>query len=157
MVRELATNAQKIIPAQYTADKAMVTGMGVQLDVKEGKVKLPTADTAENILIVAKERLAHGVYTAVTNLDDYFEQFVNIEAGEFVKVLPPQNQESYGTDQYDAGLADGDVGKCLVVGTDGKWKTGEGKTRYIFGGFQQEGTHKLAIIHVNDAPASAGE
>lgn len=154
MIRELGVHSTKYTPANMTAAVAMVTGMGAQISVADGNVILPAAETASDIYFVEKERNVEGIYASVTNLDDYFEQFVNVAAGEFVKLEKPVAGELYGVDQFVAALADGDKGKRLAVGTDGKWKVATVVSPYVFEGFVMDGTHKLAQIRVSDVAAS---
>lgn len=152
MIRELMVNVAKNVPAGYSAHVAMVTGMGVLVDASAGKLKLPAAETAENIYFLEKEREVTGIYAGVTNLDDYFEQFVNVKSGELAKAIPAYVGEQYGTDQYDTAMTKTDIGKVLSVGTDGKWKlaTAGVASRYELADFQTDGTHTLAVIRVLD-------
>lgn len=155
MLRELQGNVAKNVPAEYTAKVDMMTGMGVQIDSKDGVLTLPETATAENVYFLEKERVAEGVYAGVTDLSDYFEQFVTVKAGEFAKAVPPYTGEIYGTDQYDAALTEDDIGKTLAVGTDGKWSAAASASRFELIGFQQDGGHSLAKIRVLDT-AKAG-
>lgn len=150
MLRELQVNVAKNVPAEYTAKVDMMSGMGVQIDSKDGVLTLPETATAENIYFLEKERVAEGVYAGVTDLSDYFEQFVAVEAGEFAKAIPAYTGEIFGTDQYDTALTEGDIGKMLAVGTDGKWTAAAAASRFEFIGFQPDGSHILAKIRVLD-------
>ena len=44
----------------FKADSAMVTGMGVVKDYADKTVGFPSAETADNIFFVSKERVPHG-------------------------------------------------------------------------------------------------
>lgn len=159
MIRELGTNYGKNIPAQYTAAVAMTTGMGVQVDAANNTVILPAAATADNIYFLEKERVAEGIYAGVANLGDYFEQFVNVKAGEHVKIIPALAGELYAVDQFASAVVADDKGKRLAVGTDGKWAVA-GSTvasRFEFEGFYTDGSHKLAMIRVLDTAAANAE
>ena len=153
MIRELGVHSTKYTPANMTAAVAMVTGMGVQ--ISDGTIILPAAETAEDIYFLEKERTVDGIYASVNNLDDYFEQFVNVKAGEYAKILKPVAGEIYGVDQYADALADSDKGKRVAVGTDGKWKAATVASAYVFDGFVMDGTHKLAQIRVTDTAKTA--
>lgn len=157
MIRELGVHSTKYTPANMTAAVAMVTGMGAQIKVADGTVVLPEADDAvSDIYFVEKERTVEGIYASISNLDDYFDQFVNVKAGEFVKIIKPIAGELYGVDQFAAALADGDKGKRLSVGTDGKWKVATAASPFVFEGFVMDGTHKLAQIRVSDTAVANG-
>ena len=154
MIRELMVNVAKNIPAIYTAKTAMVTGMGVQIDLSKKQLILPAEETAENIYFVEKERVPEGIYAGVANLSDYFEQFVKVKEGEFAKAIPNYEGEMYGTDQYDDSVVQSAVDKYLAVGTDGKWKVASASISscYKLAGFQADGVNKIAqIVKLADA------
>ena len=73
MIRELGVHSTKYTPANMTAAVAMVTGMGAQISVADGNVILPAAEAASDIYFVEKERTVDGIYSALTDFDDYFE------------------------------------------------------------------------------------
>lgn len=154
MIRELGVHSTKYTPANMTAAVAMVTGMGAQIKVADGTVILPEAETASDIYFVEKERTVEGIYTALTDFDDYFNQFVNVKAGEFVKIIKPLAGELYGVDQFADALKDGDKGKRLSVGADGKWAVAKIASHFVFEGFVMDGTHKLAQIRVSDTASA---
>lgn len=157
MIRELGTVSNKYTPANYTAAAELVTGMGVQIDVATGKAILPKSESADGIYFVEKERIATGMYAGVTNLDDYFEQFVTIAEGDFVKMIAPMNGELYAVDQYGETVTDEAKGKRLAVGTDGKWTVAtDAASRFVFDGFYTDGVHKLAQIRVTDTAVANG-
>ena len=146
MIRELGVHSTKYTPANMTAAVAMVTGMGAQIKVADGTVILPEAETASDIYFVEKER--------TVDFDDYFNQFVNVKAGEFVKIIKPLAGELYGVDQFADALKDGDKGKRLSVGVDGKWAVAKIASPFVFEGFVMDGTHKLAQIRVSDTASA---
>lgn len=155
MIRELMVNGAKNIPANYAANVAMVTGMGVQVDHKAGQVKFPDAATAEGIEMVAHEFIPEGIYASQTNFDDYDEMVTEIKAGVLVKRVPLYAGELYGTDQYEAADAqaadaqDANIGKLLEVNTDGKWQVATtGTSRFEFAGVMDDNGHKLIMISV---------
>lgn len=154
MIRELGVHSTKYTPANMTAAVAMVTGMGAQISVADGNVILPAAEAASDIYFVEKERTVEGIYAALTDFDDYFDQFVNVKAGEFVKIIKPLAGELYGVDQFADALKDSDKGKRLSVGTDGKWAVAKVASPFVFEGFVMDGTHKLAQIRVSDTAAA---
>jgi hypothetical protein len=134
MLRELQTVMNKNVDAQYKADEAMVTGMGVVKDYTNKTADFPAAETAEGIFFVNKERIPVGEDTGKGDLSDYHTGFVNVSADEFVKLITPVVGEVYGTDQFvAAGLT---VGNAMTVGTNGKWIKGTaGKaSRFIYTG-----------------------
>ena len=153
MIRELMVNVAKNVPANYSAAAAMVTGMGVTIDFATGTLALPSAETAEGIHFLEKERTVEGIYASLTDFDDYFEQFVNVKEGEFAEAIPAYAGEMYGTDQYDTSVKAEAIGKRLAVGADGKWKVASTnvESRFILAGMQTDGTHTLAMIAVTDA------
>nr|DAM63816.1 MAG TPA: hypothetical protein [Caudoviricetes sp.] len=156
MIRELGVHSTKYTPANMTAAVAMVTGMGAQIKVADGTVILPAAEAASDIYFVEKERTVEGIYASITNLDDYFDPFVNVKAGDFVKIIKPVAGELYGVDQFSDALADGDKGKRLSVGVDGKWAVAKVASPFVFEGFVMDGTHKLAQIRVSDTAVANG-
>ena len=156
MIRELGVHSTKYTPANMTAAVAMVTGMGAQISVADGNVILPDAEAASDIYFVEKERTVNGIYAALTDFDDYFDQFVNVKAGDFVKIIKPVAGELYGVDQFADALVAGDKGKRLSVGTDGQWAVAKGASPYVFEGFVMDGSHKLAQIRVSDTAVANG-
>lgn len=151
MIRELMVNGAKNIPANYAAKVAMVTGMGVQVDHKNGQVILPAAETADGIELVAHEFVPTGLKASLTNFDDYDEDVTKIEAGDLVKQVPMYTGELYGVDQYkEADVKEANIGKVLSVFTDGKWQVASSSisSRYEFAGIMDDNGHKLAMISV---------
>lgn len=149
MIRELMVNGAKNIPANYAAKVDMVTGMGVQL--VKGEVVLPSAETSDDLYMVAHEFNPEGIYSSLTNFDDYDEMVTAIKANQFVKLVPLYVGEQYGTDQYASGIAiDGNKGKVLKVGTDGKWDVATDASRYELHDIMDDNGHKLIVIRVLD-------
>ena len=151
MVRELMVfDTGKPVRSDYTATTAMVTGMGVVDDDANGKVKFPTAATADGLYLVERERIASGIYASVTNMDDYDEHYTKIAAGEFVEKIPMVAGEVYAVDQYASTIVKTDAGKYLAVDTDGKWALAASTvaSRYVMVGLVTEGTHTLLKFKV---------
>lgn len=147
MIRELMVNGAKNIPANYAAKVDMVTGMGVQL--VKGEVVLPSAETSENLYMVAHEFSPEGLYASLTNFDDYDEMVTKIEANQLVKLVPMYVGEQYGTDQFASGVAvEGNKGKVLKVGTDGKWDIATDASRYELLDTMDDNGHTLIVINV---------
>lgn len=150
MIRELMVNGAKNIPANYAAKVDMVTGMGVQL--VKGEVALPAAETSDDLYLVAREFNPEGIYSSQTNFDDYDEMVTAIKANQFVKLVPMYVGEQYGVDQYADGIAiEGNKGKVLKVGTDGKWDVSSEASRYELADIMDDNGHTLIVIRVMDA------
>ena len=102
-------------------------------------------------ILVAHEFNPEGIYSSLTNFDDYDEMVTAIKANQFVKLVPMYVGEQYGTDQYASGIAvDGNKGKVLKVGTDGKWDVATGASRYELHDVMDDNGHKLIVIRVLD-------
>ncbi len=147
MLRELQTYIGKNYDAMNTAAAAMVVGMGVVKDYTKNEVKLPDAATDKGVFFVTKEKRAEGVYAGAGELSDYEEQFMNIKAGEFVKLVIPAKGERYATDQFTDGAAAGDY---LSAGTDGKFAKSTDATRFVYRGTKKVDRHELHVIEVID-------
>ena len=104
-----------------------------------------------------KARIPTGINAGRTNLSDYEPEFVTVAQGDRVKLCEYDFGEVFGTDQFADALADGDAGKTLAVGTDGKWAVASAASIYRFRGFIMDaGRHKMAQIEVlKDAVANA--
>lgn len=148
MLREFRTNCAAAPQANLKADVAMKTGMGVIKDEATGKVKLPTSATAKGIFVVQKAPVATGIYAGQTNFSDYFEQFHNVEKDEPVVATYFLTDDVFGTDQYADAITASTAAGYVEVGTDGKWKTASGATRYYFTGLVNDNGHTLARIRV---------
>lgn len=149
MLREYQTILHKNIDSQYKASVDMSTGMGVIKDYSDKEVGFPSAETADGIFLVTKERIARGIKAGM-ELSDYDEEYTSVKKDEFVKLVAYQTGEAFGTDQYIAtGLA---VGDAVAVGTDGKWKKATVPSKYIFTGEVLDGSKTLARIEVTNSP-----
>lgn len=155
MLRELINHGGKAAETTYVAATELKTGMGV-IKTVDGKAILPTEATSANIFLVDKERIPTGVNAGRTYLSDYEAEFNTVAAGDRVKLPEYDFGEKFATSEY-TGLEDGDAGKTLHVGTDGKWTVATAASIYRFEGFYMDaGSHKLAKIAVlKDAVANA--
>ena len=156
MLRELINHGGKAAETTYVAASEMKTGMGVVKTI-DGTATFPEEATSDNIFIVDKERIPTGVNAGRTNLSDYETEFNTVAQGDRVKLCEYGFGEKFATSEYADGLADGDAGKTLAVGTDGKWAVATDASIYRFEGFYMDaGAHKLAKIAVlRDAVANA--
>lgn len=156
MVRELQVNVAKNIPATHIADADMVTGMGAQIALDaEAKAILPTVETSENIYMVERERTVEGMKAALVDIDDYDVDFVTVKAGTRMKLIPMYVGEHYATDQYAEGACvEGNIGKPVAVGTDGKWCVAAAASRYVMYTVYNDGGHTLMGIKVMDTPVA---
>lgn len=152
MLRNLQIKPNKPVMTTYKTEVKMSTGMGVVKDYAANTVGFPDAETATNIFIVDKERIATGINAGRGELSDYEPEFNTLEIGEFVKLQEPESGERRAVDQYvDTGLVEG---VAMSVGTDGKWKkaTAGMKSKFVYAGKHTSDGHDLAIIEiVNDA------
>ena len=114
MLRDLIVNDKSAV-ATYTADVAMVRGMGVKKSGTEAI--LPTAATGEGIFFVTKEQIPTGLDTVRGELSDYDDVFEKIAVGEPVVLVKYGAGEEFATDQVTGTIADGTY---AIVGTDGK-------------------------------------
>ena len=110
---------------------------------------IPSAETAENIYVVNKERYATGIYAAQTDFSDYFFQFNEVAAGEFAPLYNFDFGEVFAVDQF-TGLTDSDKGSYVAVGADGKWVVASVASKYKFTGLYNDNGHSLARIEVCD-------
>lgn len=156
MLKNLQVKPHKPVMTTYKAEADMATGMGVVKDYVNGTVGFPDTETADNIFIVDKERVATGINAGRGELSDYEEEFNTIKKDEFMKLHEPESDERRAVDQYVAtGLV---AGVAMAVGADGKWKkaaTGI-KSKFVYAGEHTSDGHALAIIEiVNDPIANA--
>ena len=131
MLRDIIAHEQKAVPAYYKAAAELKTGMGVVVDVTDGTVDLPSAETADNIYLVDKERVPVGEMAARTQFSDYEVAFNTVASGEFVKLRHFDAGEEFATDAFTGAIAKGDY---VTVGTAGKWIKATASTvtsRYI--------------------------
>lgn len=119
MLRDILINEQKAVPTYFKANAAMKTGMGVVLNVSTGVCAFPTAEAADNIYVVDKERYATGANAARTNFSDYEDEFHAVANDDVVKLRHYDAGEEFATDAFTGTIAKGDA---VAVGTDGKWK-----------------------------------
>lgn len=155
MLRELINHGGKAAEATFVAASELKTGMGVVKNV-DGTASVPTEATSANIFLVEKARIPTGVNTGRSNLTDYEEEFVTVAKGDHVKLCEYDFGEMFGTDQFAETLTEGDDGKTLHVGTDGKWAVATAASIYRFRGFIMDaGRHQMAQIEVmKDAVAN---
>lgn len=149
MLRVLQSINGKNADAMYTADVAMVKGMGV-VKGTNNEVIFPATSTANNVFFVTKEMIPTGVNTLYGELSDYVDNFEKIAADEPVVLVTPLKGERYFTDQADTVV----VGDYLVVGVDGKFeKATTGKTSNLLVKnitYKDAGSHAGIVIEVVD-------
>lgn len=161
MLRDLLINGAKAPNAMYKAKVAMKTGMAVvKSDTTDSKYAvLPTAATAENVYFVQKERVPKGINCMKAEMSDYDEDFMNVEANEFITLEKYAPGERFAIDQYTTTdfTAETAIDTPVVFGTDGKAAKAEtGKTSiYLFKGFHEDNGHVLAVIEVSDTAVTA--
>lgn len=153
MLREFRVNGADAPAAYFKADVELKTGMGVVKDYATGLAKLPTAATADGIFLVAKQPIATGVYAGV-DLSDYFEEYNTVAKGDTVVLYSYRDDSAFGTDQYAAALASISAPTYVAVGTDGKWASASGASKYLATGLYDDAGHTLLRIEVVDV---AGE
>lgn len=157
MLREFRVNGADAPAADYIANVALKTGMGVVKDYATGKAKLPTAATAEGIFLVAKQPIATGVY-AGSDQSDYFEEYNTIAKDDRVVLYSYRDDSAFGTDQYDTtGITSSTTFPIRVnVGTNGKWAacTSSATSKYVATGLYNDAGHTLLRIEVADAAAA---
>lgn len=157
MLRELQTNTGKVYDTMNTASVAMVVGMGVVKDyTKDNEVGFPAAATDKGVFFVTKEKRSEGIYAGLGEFSDYEDMFMNIKAGEGVKLVPPVKSERYATDQVTVTTGSGDSavtiakGDYMALGTDGKFTKSTAATRFVYRGTKKIDTHDLHVIEVID-------
>ncbi len=165
MLRQLIVDDYDAAPAYYTAGDNLATGMGVTKDYANNTADLPEAETADNIWLVQKDRVAYGTLAGIENVSDYDPAFNTFKAGEKVVLYRFKVGSIFATDAYKTtDLVVGNVGKRVAVGTDGKWclatatagSTAGTASRYVFRGLYNDAGHTLAKIEVvEDATANA--
>jgi hypothetical protein len=148
MLRVLQSINGKNADAMYTADVAMVKGMGV-VKSASNEVKFPASATAQNVFFVTKEMITTGVNTLYGELSDYNDAFEKIVADEPVVLVAPYKGERYFTDQADTVAVD----DYLVVGTDGKFEKAASTTSNLLVKsitYKDAGSHAGIIVEVVD-------
>ena len=147
MLRDLRRNGAQPKDTMYKAGAALVVGMGVVKDYTTNTVAFPEEATDKGIFFVTKEKRAEGVYAGLGEFSDYEDMFMNIKAGEGVKLVAPVKAEKYATDQFTTGAA---VGDYLAVGADGKFAKSEAETRFVYRGTKKIDRHDLHVVEVID-------
>lgn len=148
MLRELQTKTGKTYDTMNEASVDMVVGMGVVKDyTKKNEVGFPETATDKGVFFVTKEKKAEGIYAGLGEFSDYEKMFMEIKAGEGVKLVSPEKAERYANDQVATGVTEGDY---LTLGTDGKFAKSTAATRFVYRGKKTVDTHELDVIEVID-------
>ena len=147
MLREFRVNGADAPAAYFKADADLKTGMGVVKNYADGTAELPSAATAEGIFLVAKQPIATGIY-AGQDLSDYHDEYNTIAKGECVVLYSYRDDSAFGTDQYDSALAELASPTFVAVGTDGKWTTASGDSKYLATKIYDDAGHALLHIEV---------
>lgn len=148
MLRVLQSINSKNADAMYTADVAMVKGMGV-VKGANSEVKFPTSATAQNIFLVTKEMIPTGINSVYGELSDYSDCFEKIAVDEPVVLITPIKGEKYFTNQADTVA----VGDYLAVGVDGKFKKAAATTSNLLVKsitYKDAGSHAGVVFEVVD-------
>lgn len=151
MLREFRVNCADAPAADFKAETELKTGMGVVKDYAKKTLKLPDAATAKNIFVVQKVPVPEGIEASRVNFSDYEEAFNTVAAGEGAVAYSYRPDSAFGTDQFDETVKKENIGKCLEIGEDGKWKISESETKYVFTGLYNDASHVLARIEVVEA------
>lgn len=147
MLRELQTILQKPASAQYScAEDGVMTGMGV-VKKSETTFGYAGATTAADVFVVDKERIPVGINASRKDMSDYEDDFVKVGNGEKAKLIAYHAGERFATDQFTGSLTAEDR---VEVGTDGKWVTASGASKYVYKGEYNDNGHVLALIEVSD-------
>lgn len=156
MLRDFVINGAKAPDAMHKAKVAMVTGMAV---VKEDSAtdkfaNTTSAETVADIFFVDKEHIPTGVNAARGDMSDYDENFVNIEANEFVTLDKYAPGERLGTDQFsDTDFTTDTAVDTRVSFKDGKAMKATIASPYKFKGMYDDNGHTLIQIEVSDTAA----
>jgi len=147
MLRNLMVS-DKVAIATYTADVAMVRGMGVQKSGTEAV--LPTVATGEGIFFVTKEQVPTGIDTLRGEISDYDDIFEKIAVGEPVVLVKYAVGEVFADNQVTGTIADDTY---AVIGTDGKIKAATtGDVAYLISrGAYDDAGHALTAFEVVEA------
>lgn len=152
MLRDIMAHEQKAVPAYYKAAVNLNTGMGVVVDVENSTAGLPTAETADGIYLVDKERVPTGVNASRNQFSDYEEEFNAVKKDEPVKLRTYGPGEEFATSAFTGTIAKGDY---VAVGADGKWKKATGASRYVcVDPAHNDAGHTLLRVLVFDATGS---
>lgn len=152
MLREFKAGNGNVVHADYKAKTAMKTGMVVIVDEETKEAKFPTAATADGLYFVDKERIPTGYNTARGDMSDYDENFINVAAGEFVKLRSFREDAVIGVDCK--GDTAPTAGKVVMANTDGKLvnATAAVASRYLYLGDVTDNGHELMRIKILDVP-----
>lgn len=137
----------------YKAATELTVGMGVVRNYENMTAELPSAETADNIYLVAKERIPVGEACARTDFSDYDPIFQTVAADEPVKLCYYEPGLSFAVDavsKTDAPVK----GKAVAVGADGLWKLATVPSRYLYTEDYIDNGHALIRIEVLDAPVT---
>lgn len=152
MLREFRVNCADAPAANFKAAVELKTGMGVTKDYANGTIGLPNVATSKNIFIVQKFPIPDGADAARVNFSDYENAFNTISEGECALAYSYRPDSAFGTDQYNATALTASAAPATVeVGTDGKWTTASGDSKYYFTGLYNDAGHTLARIEVIEA------
>lgn len=157
MLREFRVNGADAPAAYFVADTDLKTGMGVVKNYADGTAELPSAATADGIFLVAKAPIATGVY-AGTDQSDYFDEYNTVAEGDCVVLYSFRDDSAFGTDQYDNAEFTAETLTTPVaveVGTDGKWTTASGTSKYLATKIYDDAGHPLLHIEVIEAGTAA--
>ena len=156
MLREFRVNSADAPSAMFKANVALKTGMGVIKDYANGLAKLPTATTADGIFLVSKMPYPTGKDAAIEDFSDYYEPFNTVAQDELVVLYSYRDDSAFGTDQYDTSALTAAAAPLYVaVGTDGKWTTATGNSKYLFTKLYDDAGHTLAHIEVVEPGSNA--
>ena len=152
MLREFKAGTGKVVHADYKAKAAMKTGMVVVLDESTKEAKFPAAATADELYFVDKERVPTGYNTARGDMSDYDENFVDVKAGEFVKLKSFREDAVIGVDCKSSTAPT--PGKVVAADTDGKLIDAASTiaSSYLYLGDVVDNGHTLMRIKILDTP-----
>lgn len=146
MLRNLIAD-NGVAVATYTADVAMVRGMGVHKS--NGEAVLPTAATGEGIFFVTKEQIPTGLDTLRGEISDYDDIFEKIAVGEPVVLVRYPVGNVFATDQVTGTIANGTYAN---IGTDGKFVAATTGTAYFISrGAYDDAGHALTAFEAVEA------
>lgn len=148
MLREFRVNYADAPSAMFKAGVELKTGMGVVKNYKDMTLELPTEATADGIFLVYKMPYPTGRDAAFDDFSDYYEPFHTVAEGEFAVAYSYRDDSAFGTDQYDDALASMTDPVRVAVGTDGKWTTASGDSKYLATKIYNDAGHDLLHIEV---------
>lgn len=156
MLRELQTIIHKPADAMNkSAEDVVITGMGVVKNAANGTFEFPAAETAADIFLVDKERIATGIMAGYEgSLSDYYEEYITVKAGEYAKLIKYVAGERFATDQVadiETTIAGWTAGDRLAVDATGMWVKASKPSIYVFKGkYVDCGKYTMALIEVSD-------